>query len=263
MKLNHLVSSGLLAITLAVTAQAQVVTAGLGDMILGFKKTGATNNLEVNLGNISNFQSGGTYATGSEYFLTQLSAADLTAQFTTWTGLSTVTFGVAGTNGAGGGFTIWASDKNLATALTPGASQGTASNAIASVYNGLNNATATANSASAAAILASGPNSWSTKSATGNNFGGSFLGNLASNTLALTGTGGSTFVQLDLYQLVNAGAAQTTSDRLGSFKLYDDGTFSFTSFTAIPEPSTYAAILGIVTLGVVAIRRRRQATIEV
>ena len=262
MKFNHIVSSALLALSLAAAAQAQVVSAGLGDMILGFKKTGATNNLEVDLGNISNFQSGGTYATGSEVFLSQLSAADLTAQFGTWTALSSVTFGVAGTNGAGGGFTIWASDKNLVTALNPGASQGTAAAAIATVYTGLNNASVTANSNFAAAILASGAQSWSTKSGAGNNFGGTFLNNLASNTTALTGSGGSTFVALDLYQLVNGGAAQTTADRIGQFKLYDDGTFSYT-FTAIPEPSTYAAILGVVTLGVVALRRRREAAIEV
>jgi hypothetical protein len=45
---------------------------------------------------------------------------------------------------------------------------------------------------------------------------------------------------------------------------YDIGTFNLSSsgeltFTAIPEPSTYAAILGALTIGIVAIRRRRLA----
>jgi hypothetical protein len=48
---------------------------------------------------------------------------------------------------------------------------------------------------------------------------------------------------------------------LGTFNLSANGELTFTAFTAIPEPSTYAAILGALTIGFVAIRRRRAAVI--
>ena len=57
---------------------------------------------------------------------------------------------------------------------------------------------------------------------------------------------------------------------LGTFALYtadggghNVGDLTFTAFTAIPEPSTYAALLGAVTLGVVVIRRRQQSQTQV
>ena len=51
---------------------------------------------------------------------------------------------------------------------------------------------------------------------------------------------------------------------LGTFSLASNGNFSFTAaLTAVPEPSTYAALLGLGTLAIVAIRRRRQAAVAV
>jgi hypothetical protein len=54
------------------------------------------------------------------------------------------------------------------------------------------------------------------------------------------------------------GASQNAlvATELGTFTLGSDGDLSFTAFAAIPEPSTYAAILGALTIGFVAIRRR-------
>jgi hypothetical protein len=66
-------------------------------------------------------------------------------------------------------------------------------------------------------------------------------------------TVGST--SLNLYELTPGGGAGTL---LGTFNLSSTG-LTFTGFTAIPEPSTYAALLGVATLGFVAIRRRKQA----
>lgn len=48
---------------------------------------------------------------------------------------------------------------------------------------------------------------------------------------------------------------------LGTFALSSGGDLTFTAFTAIPEPSTYAAILGALTIGFVAIRRRKAGVI--
>jgi len=59
---------------------------------------------------------------------------------------------------------------------------------------------------------------------------------------------------LNLYSLLPGAGGSAT--KLGFFTLTDTaGAFSLT-FTAIPEPSTYAAILGALTVGFVLVRRR-------
>lgn len=61
---------------------------------------------------------------------------------------------------------------------------------------------------------------------------------------------------MNLYSLVEGGSAT----ELGTFTLTDtSGAYSLT-FTAIPEPSTYAAILGALTVGFVLVRRKFGAT---
>jgi len=74
---------------------------------------------------------------------------------------------------------------------------------------------------------------------------------LLTSTAAGTGTG---------FHKANEGAINGATD-LGTFALSSGGELTFTAFTAIPEPSTYAAILGALTIGFVAIRRRRAAVI--
>lgn len=64
---------------------------------------------------------------------------------------------------------------------------------------------------------------------------------------------------LALYALEPGTGANGSSTELGYFTLTDSsGTYSlsFTSLSAIPEPSTYAAILGALTIGFVLVRRR-------
>jgi hypothetical protein len=85
--------------------------------------------------------------------------------------------------------------------------------------------------------------------ATANAFGLAPLG--STNGVSFETTSGSG-LSLDLYQLVpGSGNAQD----LGYFTLASNGGLTF---TAIPEPSAYAALLGAAALGLVAIRRRRQ-----
>ena len=61
---------------------------------------------------------------------------------------------------------------------------------------------------------------------------------------------------LNLYSLLPGVSGGGSATDLGYFTLTDTaGAFSLT-FTAIPEPSTYAAILGALTVGFVLIRRR-------
>jgi hypothetical protein len=70
----------------------------------------------------------------------------------------------------------------------------------------------------------------------------------------------STSDQLGLYQLLPGTGSGGSATELGYFTLTDNaGSFSL-SFTAIPEPSTYAAILGALTVGFVLVRRRFGAT---
>ena len=75
---------------------------------------------------------------------------------------------------------------------------------------------------------------------------------------------GAVYSALDLYSVV-----ANADTFLGTFALYtgadgnghNAGDLTFTAFAAIPEPSVYAAVLGVATLGFVAIRRRKQTLI--
>jgi hypothetical protein len=72
----------------------------------------------------------------------------------------------------------------------------------------------------------------------------------------------STSDTLGLYSLTTSLHGGSAGTNLGTFTLTDTaGVFSltFTAFSAIPEPSTYAAILGALTVGFVLIRRRMSA----
>jgi len=65
---------------------------------------------------------------------------------------------------------------------------------------------------------------------------------------------------LNLYSLLPGTGGGGSATKLGYFTLTDTaGSFALT-FTAIPEPSTYAAILGALTVGFVLVRRRFGAT---
>lgn len=256
MKIKNLIATALLAAGLAAAASAQTVSVGLGDLVLGFNKsssTGSTSNVEVTLGAVTNFKSGGSYYTpGTEVFLSQLSVADLNGTYGTGTGsagwkATGTTWAVVGTNGAGGGNTLWS------TQVTPenaGSSQGAGANQIATMYTGLNGK-AIASTSSSAVVPTANADSW--KSTSSGNFG-YFGSTIFRNNSALATPGASN--SLNLYEYVEGSNAYSL---LGTFKLYDTGSFSF---TAIPEPSTYAALLGVVTLGVVAVRRRRQVAQE-
>jgi len=79
------------------------------------------------------------------------------------------------------------------------------------------------------------------------NFGGTGVG---STQVAATSN------TMNLYSLLPGVSGGGSATKLGFFTLTDTaGAFSL-SFTAVPEPSTYAAILGAITLGFVLVRRR-------
>lgn len=251
----------LCAFGLAASANAQI-SVGFNDLVLGFNKTsgtGSTNNLEVSLGSVSNFKAGGLNATGAEVFLSQLSVADLNANFGIAAGTggwqaSGTNWAVVGTNGAGGGNTLWGTYASGTEA--PGSSQGAGANAISTMYSGLNGQIATANSASSAFIATAEPLSWKTTSDANFSYWSASIFRAGSTGFD---NGSIASTSLNFYEWVEGAASATL---LGQFKLYNNGNFSFTSAAVIPEPSTYAALLGVATMGIVAIRRRRQAAVE-
>ncbi|MEI6860994.1 MAG: PEP-CTERM sorting domain-containing protein [Verrucomicrobiota bacterium] len=254
----------------AISTQATTVSVGLNDLVLGFRATGgtgATTNLEINLGNVSNF-----YGVSGQVTLTGLNVADLSSTFgASWNTRSDLLWGVIGTTGnaagttAGGNAiaasTLWASksESTLTLQSTPwtqanvSAQQGPA-NTISTLYNGatasLNGATATGNSATAALLSNSVNGSWSRQEGTVA-FGFFTRSQFENNT----NFGSSSIVASDLYQVQPTGGPAVY---VGTFALNNNGTLVFgNSPNAVPEPSSYAAIFGAVVLGFVALRRRR------
>ena len=268
MKLSHSFTALAACASLALSAGAQTVTANGGDLLLGFRAssgTGSSSNLEVDLGAFSDYTSGGTFNDGSLHLIGNLSANDLSSTYgASWNTRSDVTWGIAGATGNSlAGYNVYASKlaSTLGTQSDPyDAMTKNALNTVAAPINGavsgLNGATATGNSASSAVLATTDPISWSAfqdPSATSVSFN-AFDTALFENSTNIT----SGYVVSDLYKL-----SANSVTYVGSFGLASDGKLYYSSsaasFSAVPEPSTYAAILGVAVLGFVAVRRRRQA----
>jgi len=262
-------SAALLSLAAAFSLQGQTV--GANDIIVGVRNNGATN-LEIKAGSVSTLES-----FTSETLIGNYNSSLTSAIGATW---NTAT-NSAGANWGAGGYAgsstqVYASSLwDLGVVGTLGvanndhpwngfSSVGTAATRFASLNIGFNSSSATAAAdAGAKTIGATNPNSWSTKGGTTavafsifnpNNLG--FAGNAAANAASLE----TNYSALDLYQVVANG-----STFLGTFALYtaDGGGHSAgdLTFTAIPEPSTYAVLLGAVMLGVIVIRRSQQGQI--
>lgn len=269
--INQLALALAAAVGLSSAALAGTVDTGTSDLILGFRDTSATSvNLEVNLGNVSQFTEA---AAGSSFVVSRLDGADLNTVFTSGWNSSTLQFGVIGTTGkAGNGAvgpdgqslsTIWMSWDGASAPLSKIASlQNTPVTDILKLFTP--SQPASLNSVSSSAIILSNPysaqidatglGSWSQSETTTSAFGGP-------NSLAgFESTGGfSGSVSFDLYELLPVNGSGAL---VGTFNLTDTGVLSFTSSglyaSAVPEPSTYGLIAGSLILGFVATRRRRR-----
>jgi len=264
------VSAAALFLAAAMAAHAQ--TAGLNDIIVGFRdaNTGGASNLEVKAGSVTTLAALTTETLIGNY------ASNLSAITASWqTGTTAALHGLSW--GAGGtasstliyGTSLW--DKNASGTLGVAGSTlgGNVWNAVASVsggnskfgslYTAFNSVSATpVGDGKAKTIAAGNTSSWTALGSTTAAFGvfnpnnNGFAGIEANNLVS-----GHSYQALDLYSV-----GVNTSTFLGTFALYAANEGSHLAgdltFTAIPEPSTYAAILGVVTLGFAAIRRRKQ-----
>ncbi len=283
MKTKTLVISALLFAGLAASANAQM--AAYGDLILGFEAsggTGASTNVEVNLGSIANYasQGPGTYALGNL-------GTDLSNTYGSgWASRSDLTLAIVGSASptvATDGYvkkTIFASSAESGSfpASAWQQSGGTLYNgplsSIGAIY-GLTNAAGAfgggsitnladvTGSATAVGTTLVGISTGTGTSGSWTSFqqaDGAFAIPNPTGVLFYTNAAGITggTGNLDLYVLAPVSGASATN--LGFFSLSDTGLLSFNVVgVAIPEPSTYAAILGAAALGFVMLRRRKQA----
>jgi len=262
MKLKSLAALAAFA-TVALAAQAQSAL----DLVVGFKSTTATNDVMIDLGQVTNYTAPGSYTIGN------YSAILSTTFGAGWSTSSSVLWGAAatfkdiggnnalsqnyitskwttssGTLGASGNSVVWGSQ---------GTGLNTANTAINKAYTGIGG---TASSGGvgytvgvAETIATSNLSSWKAATTTAASAFSVYTASQFNNTMANIANGG--YSVSDLYQIGNTFAG-TTTQFVGTFALSQAGDLTF---TVIPEPSTYAAILGVATLGFAAIRRRKQS----
>jgi hypothetical protein len=273
MKTTKIITAALLLAGLALPSYAQVSS---GNLVIGFEaatgSTGATTNLEVDLGGASLFSSAasGTYTIGNL-------SADLTSIYgANWNTRADLAFGIIG----GGSSTLYASSSHDSTqSPIPAWTQKSAgfyttpNSKIASLYGpGIQGSFGNALDATSLAdinsqvsslgsyhlqgisTLAADPGSYSGTKGSASPFAMSWASTTGVVfTTTPSGATGGTGVA-DLYKMIGGSGNGTL---LGTFSLDSAGILSFT--TPIPEPSTYAMILGVAALGFVMLRRRQQS----
>jgi len=232
------------ALTAAVSSYA-VVPANL---VVGFKQLGATNDLVLNLGTAASFTSSYSINLNS-----QLSSAGLSlGSAINWAAIAYTT------SGANVNAEYVTSTWNTATAGTLGVQNSASYAYTTSNLNGTKapigsmDPLVTAAVGSTNTIAASNLNSFSTLTP-----GPSW--NLFNNphymTSSLSLASGAAYSAADLLKATNG-----ASTEIGTFSFYTADANGHLAgdlvFTVIPEPSTYAVILGALTIGFVALRRR-------
>jgi hypothetical protein len=267
---------------LATQAKAQLVVAPAGSVLLGLEQAGQSNNLVVNLGSYTNFLTAGQFGysgstgayvnPGVAVAIPGLSLTDLSGVFNDWNNngqLNLVQWGVVGYNSTTAtGTTLGIANRTifytvgredpLVQSTAPNRSTGSSQNNFASTVNTLRSTLGatnqTANSSSSGLISAGAAGSFSTLADTGGGF------NYGVNVeQSLNGSyRGPTNSVLDFYASVPTGTTGLAPVLLGTFSLNNSGILSF---TAVPEPSTYA--LMALGLGSLVLLRRKAKPVKV
>ncbi len=254
-----ILSAVALLVTATLSAQAAFNTL---DVLVGFRSTAATSDLEINIGNISVLSTDTTTTLLGNY------NASLTSVFgASWATTGGINWSAAGTDNTNNIDLISAkwgtaagtlgTQNSTAWSATSTSGLGLASSAIVVAGQGYTgaNATALANP-NAISIPKSILESWSNQQTTTSFAWGTspFTNSTVNNTTNRVNTSVAASV-IDLYQMT----ADTAGHFLGTLSLTSTGDLFFTAvLTPVPEPSTYALILGAAALGFVMIRRRKQ-----
>jgi hypothetical protein len=271
MKINKLYTSVAAGLLLAAASASAQIPGVFNDVIVGF--TNQATNIEINLGTSLQADGPGTYNLGN--FNSILS--DATTGFgSSWASNSSLTFGAIGSVGStttgslglngdpkGTAYvtSAWTSTtgtlgvQNSVSPYSGGATLtssklNTIAANVSTVMSAMTDAQATVVIAGKAVSMPTTTSgSWDSKANLGAAFG-SFDKSLFSNSVTNVGTG--SFVAEDLYKFSPSAAPVF----IGTLSLDTSGNLTF---TVVPEPSTYAAILGVMTMGIVMIRRRRSS----
>lgn len=243
---------------IAPRADAATITANLNDLVLGFYATGGTGasvNLEVDLGSITNYvDASGNPLTNTSKTVANLSAADLVAAFgSSWSTRTDLYFGIVGTTGRTGAGplgearnTLWVSAPEdtagtLAVAWNRAGSSTQSSVAskieplfVNAPFNGtLNGATSTANSSTSAIIDASLPSCYQKADGVSPPTTVASFGYFLTGIDRYCGIATNGYAVLDLIEL-RPGSG--TGTYLGSFGLKSDGTLTFST-----DPTVFAS----------------------
>jgi hypothetical protein len=244
------------------SAKAQV-SANTGDLILAFRTTdnSVPYNLEVDLGQASQFIGlpGGTVldlSLGGSFFGSSggLAAADLATVFSTgsnWNQNPNLVWSVAGTSGPAGNDTLWATFASTAQNDASKITQATPAGKLSAEQTTLSGQTSLT-SPQAAEILSGANGSYTTEITSGGT--AKNYNYFSSNNSTETSVVSSGDSILSLYQLA---AGSGPALQIGTFDLGSNGSLTFTS---VPEPSTYAMILGGLGLLMGSRLRHRKGT---
>jgi hypothetical protein len=242
-----------------------------GDLVLGFTNTANANDLLVDIGpadyyySSTNSRAGenpnGALTPGTTYTVSAYNSADLATVFGANADTASTKWAIIGGTGPAGGpgtepaDTLWASSPGAVWNSASATAQAPLSARIDGFTNSMFDGTQLA-SPDAMSRAASAGNSFANEISASGNF--IYFPSAANGTTAALATSGTS--SLTLYELLPGSGAGID---LGTFTLSSTG-LTFTAFAAIPEPSTYAAILGAMTLGFVLIRRRiRSSSLDV